>query len=131
MTGEELIRSMWERWNAGDRDVDDEIWDPEIEIYSVLAGRVFKGEEGLRAWVDEIDEQFDRWAISLDEVREYAPDRFLCDGMIRAQGRLSGVDLDQPASWIIVLRDGRVRTLRNFIGPAAQAEAAKEAVTAA
>ncbi len=127
MTGEDLIRDVWRRWNAGEREPDDESFDPEIEVHSVLAGGIFTGHDGLRRWVAEIDEQFDEWELGIEEVRQLAPDRWIVHGTIRARGRQSGVDLDQPASWLIETRNGRMRLIRNFIGPKARRAAEESA----
>jgi hypothetical protein len=51
---EELIRDVWERWNRGERDPSSSDFDSEIEIHSALAGgAMFRGEQGLREWVEE------------------------------------------------------------------------------
>ncbi len=121
--GEDLIREVWARWNAGARDPDDTIMVEDLEIHSALAGRVFHGEAGLREWIGEIDEQFDSWQLGVDEVCELEPGLLIVHGSIAARGRQSGLDLDQPASWLVGVRDGRVSRLVNFIGPDARARA--------
>jgi ketosteroid isomerase-like protein len=123
MTGEELIRDVWRRWNAGERDLDAESFDPEFEIHSALAQDVFRGVDGVRRWTAEIDQQFDAWEILIDSIEEDRPGSFLAQGSIRARGRHSGVGLDQSAGWRIDLRGGRILRVRNFIGPEAAAQA--------
>ncbi len=123
ITGEQLIRDVWRRWNAGERDVDAESFDPEFEIHSALARDVFHGADGVHRWTAEIDQQFEAWEILIDSIDEDRPGSFLAHGSIRARGRQSGVDLDQPASWRIDLRNGRILRVRNFIGPDAAAGA--------
>ncbi len=44
-----------------------------------------------------------------------------------ARGRQSGIDLDQPASWLVTLRAGRIARIQNFIGPDARAQAEEQA----
>jgi ketosteroid isomerase-like protein len=118
---EELIRSIWARWNAGEREVDLEVMDPELEIHSALAeGQVFRGVEGFRAWAAEIDEQFDDWDLGLDGLRPFAPGWYIGHGSVHARARRSGIVLDQPMSWLVEVRDGRLRAFRNFIGPDAE-----------
>ena len=104
--GEELIREIWRRWNAGEREPDDTIMASELEVHSALAGRVFRGEAGLREWMGEIDQQFDSWQLGVDEVLELEPGSLIVHGSIAARGRQSGLDLDQPASWLVGIRDG-------------------------
>lgn len=121
--GEELIREIWRRWNAGEREPDDTIMASDLEVHSALAGRVFRGEAGLREWIGEIDQQFDSWQLGVDEVLELEPGSLIVHGSIAARGRQSGLDLDQPASWLVGIRDGRVCRLVNFIGPDARERA--------
>jgi hypothetical protein len=121
--GERLIRDIWRRWNDGERDTEIEEMDPGIEIHSALAKNVYSGSSGLAAWISEIDEQFTSWELGIDELRRLAPESYIVHGSIRAQGRTSGLDLDQPASWLIGLREGRVCLIRNFIGSDAHAAA--------
>ncbi len=84
---------------------------------------MFRGEDGLLKWMAEIDEQFEAWEIGIGEIHEVAPEHYLVHGSIHARGRGSGMDLGQPASWLIDLRQGRVLRIRNFIGPDADARA--------
>jgi SnoaL-like domain len=114
--GEETIRDVWRRWNQGERDYNPEILDPEIEIHSALTGQVFSGDSGVRRWVTEIDEQFDEWELSIDEIDQLSAERFAVRGSVRARGRQSGLDLDQLITWRVELRDGRILRLENTIG---------------
>jgi ketosteroid isomerase-like protein len=125
-SGEELIAEIWARWNSGDRTISDDLFDPELVIYSALTGDVYRGTHQVRRWQQEIDQQFDRWEISAESVEELEPDRFLVLGRIKMRGRESGMPLDQAAGWILELREGRLVSLRNYIGHAAAREAAEE-----
>jgi ketosteroid isomerase-like protein len=116
MGGEEVIREVWRRWNEGERVYNPEYIDPEVEILSALTGQVFAGEDGLGQWVAEINEQFDAWELGIDEVLEPEPDRLVVRGRVRARGRNSGLDLDQPLTWRIRMRDGRMLRLENSLG---------------
>ena len=114
--GETAIREIWRRWNEGLRDYDPEIIDPEIEIRSALTGQVFTGEQGVRRWVREVDEQFATWELSIGEITERSPGRFEVTGSVRARGRQSGLDLDQPVVWEVELRDWRLLRMAITIG---------------
>jgi ketosteroid isomerase-like protein len=114
--GEAVIRDIWRRWNAGQRAYDPEIIDPEIVIHSALTGQVFDGEDGVTRWVSEIDEQFEAWELSIEELSESEPDRLVVRGTVRARGRQSGLDLDQAITWRVELRDGRLLRLENSLG---------------
>jgi hypothetical protein len=113
--GEEVIREIWRRWNAGLREYDPELVDPEIEIHSGLTGRTFTGEAEALEWIAEIDEQFKAWEISIAEVERLSEDEFSARGSIQARGRQSGIALDQPMTWTILLREGRLLRLTNVL----------------
>lgn len=122
--GEKLIRDIWRRWNEGERSPDLDEVDSGIEIHSALAKNVYSGRDGLAAWISEIDEQFESWELGIDEFRKLGPEAYIVHGSIHARGRTSGVDLDQPASWLVDLLAGRLLRIRNFIGQAARDVAA-------
>jgi ketosteroid isomerase-like protein len=120
--GEDFVRRTWARWNDGDRELLEEEIDPEVTIHSALSQAVYRGYEGVERWMREIDEQFSDWRVALDSVDEPRDGIVIARGSISMRGRQSGLDLTQPASWIIELRDGRMLTLRNFVGTEAAAE---------
>ena len=64
----------------------------------------------------EIDEQFADWQVEVDELRDAGGGRFMLVGAIHGRGRQSGVDVDENASWLAEVRDGRLLRLDNFIG---------------
>lgn len=109
-----LIRRAFEDWNRGVREIREDEVDPEMELHSRMLGRVLKGSDGLRAWFLEIDEQFDRWEIEIEELRELDPDRLLIFGTIRLRGRESGVAFAQPMAWLVDFREGRLRRMQMF-----------------
>ena len=116
LADEQVVREAFARWNRGEHDVDPELIHPEITIRSALVQDRFHGYEGVAAWVREIDDQFAEWNVEVDELRDVGDGRFLLEGAIHGRGRLSGVDVDEAASWIAEVRDGRLLRLDNFIG---------------
>jgi ketosteroid isomerase-like protein len=67
--------------------------------------------EGLRDFDPEILDP-----ISVDEIDQQSADRLVVFGAIRARGRQSGIDLDQPVTWTVEVRDGRILRLINSLG---------------
>ena len=111
------MRRIWTQWNSGDREVRPDQIDPEVEIHSALTNAVYRGHEGAGRWMREIDEQFSDWRIELEGVNELQEDLVVASGSISMRGRQSGLDLVQPAGWVVELRDGRLYRLRNFVDP--------------
>jgi ketosteroid isomerase-like protein len=126
-SGEEFVRRIFDRWNAGDHSVPPEEADPELEVHSAMTQRVYRGVDGAERWIREIDEQFSDWRLAVDTIEEPRDGVLVATGSITMRGRKSGLDLEQPASWTFEIRAGRLLRLRNFAERDAAAEfAARE-----
>jgi ketosteroid isomerase-like protein len=104
--------------DALDRDVE---W---IPIMASLEGRVYRGHEGVARWIEELDTHWETFQVYDDDVHDLG-DRVLILGHWRARGRASGVELvNQPASWLYELKDGKVVWMRTYTERAEALEAA-------
>jgi ketosteroid isomerase-like protein len=122
----ELVRQGFIRWNRGDRDFFLDIAAPDIELFSrfgSLTGKPYRGHAGVREWLAEIQHNFERFELWLDEVRDLG-EEVLAIGGIHLRARGSGVDMRERMGWVIEFRDGRVARMRFY----AQPEEALEAV---
>lgn len=107
----ELATQMFIWWNLGEREVVEETLAPEFEIHTPLSstqGRPYRGVEGVRQWMQDIDEQFEDWYSRPEEWIEADGGRVLVLGELHMRGRESGVELDQPMGWLLSFRDGRL-----------------------
>jgi ketosteroid isomerase-like protein len=107
----ELVKRAFERWNAGDRELDYDTIDPEVELHTPLGstrGEPYRGHDGFRQWLSDIDDQFEVWELRPSEWRVLEGDRVLGLGEIHARGRGSGIELDQPLAWLFSFKDGRL-----------------------
>ena len=110
----ELMRELFERWNAGDRSRLEGVLDPEVEISTIrseLEGRPYRGVEGFRQ------------ALALGGARgrlegRGAGDRVASSVNIHSRGRASGVELDVPLGFLWEFRNGLVTQMRSFSDPA-------------
>ena len=121
---EELVRAQFRRWNAGEREVDPAEIHPDAVVYSAMTGNEFQGHDAVLHWMAEIDEQFEDWELTIDEIRNAPADRLLVLGSVHFRGRASGVEFDQPMGWLYEFDSGRVTVLRNIVGHDAAIEAA-------
>ena len=121
---EQLVRRTFERWNAGERVLPPEEIHPDAVVYSAMTGDTFRGVDEIRDWMAEIDEQFEDWQLSIEEVRDAPEGRLLVLGSVHFRGRSSGVEFDQPMGWIVDFKDGRTCALHNITGHDAAIEAA-------
>lgn len=122
---EELVREQFRRWNAGERDVDPAQVHPDAVVYSAMTGNEFRGRDAVLLWMGEIDEQFENWELTIDEIRSVPGDRLLALGSVHFRGRASGVEFNQPMGWLYEFDAGRVMALRNIVGHDAAIEAAE------
>jgi ketosteroid isomerase-like protein len=121
---EDLVRDIYARWNQGVRDIPPEEIHPDAVVYSAMTGDTFRGLDGVRRWMAEIDEQFEDWMLTIEEVREVPGDRLLVLGEVHFRGRASGVEFDQAMGWLIEFEAARITALHNIVGHEAAIEAA-------
>lgn len=125
-----LVREGYARWQAGDYD---RLLDfflanaaPDIELYSRFggfSGTPYRGHDGLRAWLADIQETFEHFEPWVDEVREAGDDRVLAIGGISFRARESGVDMAERLGWIYEFRHGQLRRMMFYGSPGEALEA--------
>jgi hypothetical protein len=123
---EQRIRDGFERWNAGEHTIDPRWMAADMEIHTAvgdLSGTVYRGEDGLKQWVDDMHDVFDEWQLELDEIEEFAPGRVLAVGSAHLRGRGSGVTVDQPCAWLMDHVDGVLTRFEPFLNRVDEARA--------
>jgi ketosteroid isomerase-like protein len=123
----EAARAAVEAWNEGRAEDVVELLHPAVEIetpFSSLAGTPYVGVEGYRRWLADIRQQFDSFALRVDELRALGGTRVVAIGAAQVRGRGSGVELVQPAVSIVDFSDGRMRRLQIHLDAAAGMRAA-------
>jgi ketosteroid isomerase-like protein len=121
----ELVRDAYARWRKGDYEEVHEFLcanaTKDVELHSRfagLAGEPYRGHDGLRSWLDEIQEHFERFEPWLDEARDVGDERVLALGGISFRARGSGLDMDESMGWIHEFRDGKLCRMNFFASPA-------------
>jgi ketosteroid isomerase-like protein len=89
--------------------------DPEVQWEHRLAELQgnFVGVEAVRAWHEDLLENFSTWQIHCTDIRDLG-DRVLALGVIRTTGKGSGVQTEAPYTVIVRFRDGRVTHFTDF-----------------
>jgi ketosteroid isomerase-like protein len=126
----ELVREGYARWRAGDYDL---LLDfllanaaPDIELFSRFggfSGAPYRGHDGVRAWLAEIQESFVRFEPWLDDVRQVGDDRVVAFGGISFRAKESGVDMAERMGWVYEFHNGRLRRMMFYGSPANALEA--------
>jgi ketosteroid isomerase-like protein len=122
----ELARDLFERWRARDYDALMEAAQPDVEIFSrfsSLGGEPYRGPDGVRRWIAEIEATFGRFDVRTSDFRDLG-DRVLVLGGIRLQGKASGIEIDQPMGWLLELRGGKLARMFFYSSHAEALEAA-------
>jgi ketosteroid isomerase-like protein len=123
----EIVRRLFDVWKEGPSDVPTELIAPEIEFVSPLTslrGRPYRGYDDARQWLQDVNEQFERWEYTLDEIRGVG-NRVLALGHVHLTGRGSGVALEQEGGWLLDFApDGRISRMQVFTDQDAALEAA-------
>jgi ketosteroid isomerase-like protein len=114
-------------FNEGDLDSVVGAAHPEIELRPAvtggLEGTVYRGREGVRQFLGDIDAA---WAVFRAEPEEFRDlgDTVVVLGRTAARGIRSGVELDTAGGWVLTLRDGQLHSFRSFVSKEAALEAA-------
>ena len=127
-----MVCEAFARWKAGDyeslRDFFLANSTHDVELCSRLAGvggETYRGHDGVRAWLVDIQENFERFTPWQDEVREASADRVVATGGISFRARESGVDMDVPWGWIYEFHSGRLSRMLFYGSPGEALEAAE------
>jgi len=128
-----LVREGYARWQAGDYD---RLLDfflansaADIELYSRFggfSGTPYRGHDGVRDWLAEIQDNFEHFEPWVDEAREVGDDRVLATGGIRFRARESGVDMAERLGWIYEFSNGRLRRMMFYGSPGEALEAVEQ-----
>jgi ketosteroid isomerase-like protein len=122
----EVVRRAFESFNR--RDVEELVTlsDPDCEWFpfrAQLEGSVYRGHEGVRRFVSDMDDDWTRFEIHPQELHDRG-ERVLAIGQVEALGRGSGVAVENLGGFVFELRDGRIARLVSHSDP----EAARAAV---
>jgi ketosteroid isomerase-like protein len=113
----EIVRKMLGAVSRFDVDTMVETVQPDYEFVPIMAaleGRVYRGHDGVRKWVAEMETHWEYFECCPLEFHDLG-DRVLAFGHWRARGRASGVEVDgQPATWLGWFRDGLLCRWRTF-----------------
>ena len=106
----EVIRASIDAFNRRDIPALLELIDPGVvwvPLRAVLEGDVYRGHDGMRRFISDMDEDIEQMRVRFDEAFEIGAN-VVVHGAIVGKGRGSGMDLELPVAWVMHVRDGRV-----------------------
>lgn len=101
----EIVRDYIGAWNRGDIEAvlghmtEDAEWHPVV----VIEREVFRGHDGFRRFLEGWMATWESWNLEVEELHEYG-DQKLAFTRVRAKGRGSGIELDQPMAHLFTFR---------------------------
>ena len=122
----EIVRAAVTAFNARDLDALGALIGEDAEFTSRLAGldgTTYRGPEGIRRYIADIESAFAGWHTAGNELIEAPDGRVLHLSTIVARGRGGGVPIEQPTAILYTVRDGLIRHADVFFDRA-QARAA-------
>jgi uncharacterized protein len=118
-----------EAYNRRDIDAFLKAFDPDVEwrpLTQAMFGTeetVYRGHDGVRKFMREVDEAFSEVQIDLLETRDLG-ERIVVIGHLRARGKASSAETESPIGWVVEFKDGRVTRMSDYLDPKAAFEAA-------
>ena len=112
----EIGRRAFEAFNRRDITAFLDLLDPDVEwvpILAVLEGHVYRGHEDVQRWVEDLDPDWEFFEVYYEELQDLG-DRVLIFGHWRARGRASGVESEQPGTWLCEMKGVKVSRLQTF-----------------
>jgi ketosteroid isomerase-like protein len=89
-------------------------WHPLTQVMFGEEATVYRGHEGIRQFMREVDEALAEVQIEQLEIRDLG-ERLVVSGRLRARGRASGAETVSPISWVVEFENGKVIRMRDYL----------------
>ena len=101
---------------AGDEPALLELVDDDVEVIPLRSATegAFRGRDGVRAFLADNRESFDRFEAHYEEIRELEDGRVLAIGTVLVRGKESGIETEVPSAVIATFRDGLLLRFRDY-----------------
>jgi len=124
----EAFKRGLEAGNRGDVEGLLEELDPEVEwhsaLHAMLGGEqtVFRGHDGVREMMRDLNEAFGEIHIEISEIRDLE-DRLVAIGLNRTRGKESGAEIETPFALVTQVKNGKTILVRGYLDPRKALEA--------
>ena len=111
-----------EAGNRGDVETLLQELDPAVEwhsaLHALLGGEqtVFRGHDGVREMLRDLNDAFDEIQIEMSEIRDLG-DRLVAIGRTRTRGKASGAVTETPLAFVTEIKNGKTISLRAYLDP--------------
>jgi ketosteroid isomerase-like protein len=126
----EAFKRGLEAGNRGDVETLLEELDPAVEWHSALHAlmggeqTVFRGHQGVRKMLRDLNETFAEIQIEIAEIRDLG-DRLVAIGRTRTRGKASGAETVTPLALVTEIKNGKTISVRAYLDPKEALEAVR------
>jgi ketosteroid isomerase-like protein len=126
----EAFKRGLEAGNRGDVETLLEQLDPAVEWHSALHAlmggeqTVFRGHQGVRKMLRDLNETFAEIQIEIAEIRDLG-DRLVAIGRTRTRGKASGAETVTPLALVTEIKNGKTISVRAYLDPKEALEAVR------
>ena len=92
-------------------------WHPLLPVLLGGEATVYRGHEGVRELVRELDEAFVGFQADLSEIRDLGDERVLVIGRLRGRGKESGAETESRVVWLAEFKNGKGIRMREYLNP--------------
>ncbi len=98
-------------------------WRPLLPVLLGGEAAIYRGHEGARQGIRELEEAFTELRAEPAEFRDLG-ERVVAIGRLYGRGKESGVETVSPNVWVVDFEDGKVVRIREYLDPDEALEAA-------
>jgi ketosteroid isomerase-like protein len=106
------VRRTYDAFHRGDVDALLSEVDPEVEwcVDAAIPGavRVYRGHEGVRKYLEQAQEAFERVRFEIEDFIDAGEDRVILVATIHVRGKASGVETNLRGYELFTLREGKL-----------------------
>jgi ketosteroid isomerase-like protein len=116
----EAVRRTIEAYNRRDvegmlDELDAEVeWRPSLPVLLGGDETVYRGHDGARQLLRDLDEVLAERRLDLPEIRDEG-DRVVAKGSLRIRGKSSGALTEAPFTWVAEFKDGRATRIKTYL----------------
>jgi ketosteroid isomerase-like protein len=106
----EIVRRCTEYWRRRDLPAITELIDRDAVIdlsRNIFNPNVYRGHEGLRRWIESVDEMWEKFEVELEEIIE-GGDRLVTAVRMSGRGRGSGADVEMTVFQVWSFHEGKL-----------------------
>jgi ketosteroid isomerase-like protein len=125
-----LVRTSIEALGARDFDGVLETLDPEVELITAKGlfegAEPYRGHDGFRRYHADMSEDWEYFDYELEDLTMVDDGVVLVQGLFKARGRDTGIEVKSPGAWLCQVRDGLITRVHFYADAEAAMAAAHE-----